>query len=95
MARIHNNVFVLNEKQQPITVWFAMAVVDGNAYKLMGSGAVPNVTAANQTSVKFTSTSTIFTLTAGPMDVIVTFISPIEVSSPIFLIYGSDPCSIT
>lgn len=86
MFRIHNKMLALAEKSQPITVWFAMAVVDGIAYKLMGSGAVPNVTAANQTSVEFTPTRTTFNLTAGPMDISMSFISPIEVSSQLSLI---------
>lgn len=63
-----------------------MAVVDGKGYRLMGSGAVPNVTAANQTSVEFTPTRTTFNLTAGPMNISLSFISPIEVSLHIFLI---------
>ena len=47
---------------------------------ILGSAdtSVVNVTKATQKSVEFTPTRTSFIMTAGPMDVNLTFISPIE-----------------
>ena len=54
--------------------------VDGQSYQLLGASTVANYTAANQKSVLFTPTRTSFLLTAGTVDVNMTFLSPIEVS---------------
>ena len=49
-------------------------------------GANPNFNGSvAQIAVAFTSTSTTFGMQAGPMDVNVTFLSPIEACSPLFL----------
>ncbi|PAV15276.1 hypothetical protein PNOK_0903700 [Pyrrhoderma noxium] len=58
--------------------WNAGIRVDGKAYNILGASAVANYTAANQTSVLFTPTRTSFLLTAGTVDVNMTFLSPIE-----------------
>lgn len=63
-----------------MTRWFAFAVVDGTAYRILGDGDHPGLLVANQTAVEFTPTRTTFNLTTGIMSFSVSFISPIEVS---------------
>ena len=69
-------------------------VVDGTAYRVLGDAPITNTTVANQSTVEFTATRTSFILTAGKMDVNVSFISPVEVRTtlvPVFdLGVGSD-----
>ena len=60
--------------------WNAGIRVDGQAYNLFGASDIANYTSANQTSVLFTPTRTSVLLTAGTVDVNMTFLSPIEVS---------------
>ena len=63
--------------------WTARVRVDGTTYSVLGEpdlGMIP----ANQTSVTFTATQTIFNHQAGPVAITVNFISPINVSSPTF-----------
>ena len=60
--------------------WNAGIRVDGQAYNLLGIPGVTNHTNANQKNVLFTPTRTSFLLTAGTVDVNMTFLSPIEVS---------------
>ncbi|EJC98591.1 DUF1793-domain-containing protein [Fomitiporia mediterranea MF3/22] len=72
-----------------ITGWYASAVVDGQAYKLLGDAAIPTVN-ANQTAVEFTATRTSFIFTAGPMQINASFLSPVE---PTDLVRQSMPYS--
>ncbi|PIL29028.1 hypothetical protein GSI_09076 [Ganoderma sinense ZZ0214-1] len=60
--------------------WAGFAKVDGSAYVWMGSPSVPNTTfsKATQKSLKWTSTQSIFVMTAGPVDLTITFLSPVE-----------------
>ncbi|KAI5115723.1 hypothetical protein M0805_009016 [Coniferiporia weirii] len=58
--------------------WYASVIVDGRAYQIIGTSDVPFAPLATQTSVEFTPTSSIFTLTAGNMLINATFMSPIE-----------------
>lgn len=64
-----------------VTGWFIAIVVDGQAYELAGTAL--GVTALNgsvtQKSVSFSPTNTSFNMQTGPMDVTLTFLSPIEV----------------
>ena len=62
-------------------------IIDGQAYSVVGNAngdPLYNGSVA-QTAITFTSTSTTFSMQAGPMDVNVTFLSPIEVYSYFFL----------
>ena len=63
--------------------WFAAMLVDGKPYLLLGSAAESNLnmSAAAQTQQVYTATQTSYLLTAGPMNVNMTFLSPLEVSS--------------
>ncbi|KAL5536139.1 hypothetical protein ACEPAF_4244 [Sanghuangporus sanghuang] len=63
-----------------ITGWYASAVVDDQAYMIMGGATIPNVQNANQTAVEFTATRTSFIFNAGPMQINASFISPVEPS---------------
>ena len=54
-------------------------MVDGQAYRLMGTAPVVDLKTATQTAVEFTPTRTSFIFTAGPMQVNMTLISPVEV----------------
>ena len=59
--------------------WAGKIRVDGQAYAWMGNDRIP----ANQstvTNVQFTPTRSIYVMTAGPMNITITFLSPIEVS---------------
>ena len=63
--------------------WSGSIRVDNISYSWLGAGAPqsnPNVTTP-VTNVQITPTRSIYVMTAGPMNVTVTFLSPIEVSS--------------
>ncbi|KAI0779898.1 DUF1793-domain-containing protein [Fomes fomentarius] len=63
--------------------WAGFANVDGASYCWMGVPAVPATVfnKAVQKSVQITATKTVFVMTAGPVDLTVTFLSPIEPSN--------------
>ncbi|KAF7352670.1 DUF1793-domain-containing protein [Mycena venus] len=63
-----------------IVGWAGFVKVDGVPYVFMGTPSVPAVTfnKAVQKSSRFTSTQSIFVLSAGPVDLTVTFLSPVE-----------------
>ncbi|KAJ6515750.1 hypothetical protein C8R45DRAFT_217798 [Mycena sanguinolenta] len=63
-----------------IVGWAGFVKVDGVPYVFLGAPSVPSVTfsKAIQKSSKFTSTQSIFVLSAGPVDLTVTFLSPVE-----------------
>ncbi|KAJ7684039.1 hypothetical protein B0H17DRAFT_1073347 [Mycena rosella] len=60
--------------------WAGFVKVDGTAYTFLGAPAVSGATfsKAVQKSSRFTSTQSIFVLSAGPVDLTVTFLSPVE-----------------
>ncbi|KAF8076521.1 DUF1793-domain-containing protein [Lyophyllum atratum] len=60
--------------------WAGFVKVDGKAYSFLGAPNVPGATftKAAQKSSKFTATKSIFVLAAGPVDITVTFLSPVE-----------------
>ncbi|KAI1794379.1 DUF1793-domain-containing protein [Ganoderma leucocontextum] len=62
--------------------WAGLAKVDGQAYVWMGTPGIPNVnvTKATQKTLQFTSTQSVFVMTAGPVDLTITFLSPVEPS---------------
>ncbi|KAJ7044481.1 DUF1793-domain-containing protein [Mycena alexandri] len=62
-----------------IVGWAGFVKVDGVPYVFMGSPSVPAAfSKATQKSSQFTSTKSIFVLSAGPVDLTVTFLSPVE-----------------
>ncbi|KAI0358680.1 DUF1793-domain-containing protein [Trametes cingulata] len=63
--------------QQSIMGWAGKIRVDGQTYSWMGQDYAPPL-AANVTNVQITPTRSIFVMQAGPMNVTVTFLSPIE-----------------
>ncbi|KAJ7228524.1 hypothetical protein GGX14DRAFT_554614 [Mycena pura] len=75
-----------------ITGWAGFVKVDGVPYVFLGAPNVPSVTfnKAVQKSSKFTSTQSIFVLSAGPVDLTVTVLSPVE---PTDLVKQSIPFS--
>ncbi|KAG6869300.1 hypothetical protein C0993_000053 [Termitomyces sp. T159_Od127] len=60
--------------------WAGLVKVDGTAYSFLGTPNVPGATyiKATQRSLQFTTTQSIFVLSAGPIDITVTFLSPVE-----------------
>ncbi|KAM5543407.1 hypothetical protein V8D89_002658 [Ganoderma adspersum] len=62
--------------------WAGLTKVDGQAYIWMGAPGVPNanLSKATQKSLQFTSTQSVFVMTAGPVDLTITFLSPVEPS---------------
>ncbi|TBU23523.1 hypothetical protein BD311DRAFT_781613 [Dichomitus squalens] len=62
---------------QDIIGWAGFAKVDGTAYVWMGSPGVPNVTFTKATQKSLQSN---FVPTAGPVDLNITFLSPVEPS---------------
>ncbi|KAI0375561.1 DUF1793-domain-containing protein [Pilatotrama ljubarskyi] len=68
-----------------IVGWAGFAKVDGVAYNWLGVPAVPNAnfTKAMQKSFEFTSTQSIFLMQAGPVDLTITFLSPVEPADPV------------
>ncbi|KAG8213438.1 DUF1793-domain-containing protein [Butyriboletus roseoflavus] len=72
--------------------WAGYIRVDGTAYTFLGDPVVSGATPvrATQQSMQFTATSTYFHLSAGPVDVALTFLSPVEPSD---LVRQSTPFS--
>ncbi|KAL4241900.1 Glutaminase GtaA [Abortiporus biennis] len=72
--------------------WAGYVTVDGTPYNFLGTPSVPSTIAklAVQKSLKFTSTQSTFVMTAGPVDLTVNFLSPVE---PTDLIKQSFPFS--
>ncbi|KAL1665396.1 hypothetical protein GGF50DRAFT_126410 [Schizophyllum commune] len=72
--------------------WAGLAKVDGESYSFLGAPSVPGASFSNavQTSSKYTSTQTTFTMTAGSVDLTISFLSPIE---PDDLVRQSTPFS--
>nr|GAT61417.1 predicted protein [Mycena chlorophos] len=65
--------------------WSAIARVDGKGYPLMGNPAqdpIGSTANAAQTSLEITPTKSIYTMQAGNVAFTLTFLSPIEPSSP-------------
>ncbi|KIY74089.1 DUF1793-domain-containing protein [Cylindrobasidium torrendii FP15055 ss-10] len=60
--------------------WAGFAKVDGTSYSFLGAANVDGQSfeKAVQTSFEFTSTQSTFVLTAGPVDLEVSFLSPVE-----------------
>ncbi|KAJ6598921.1 hypothetical protein DFH09DRAFT_1129565 [Mycena vulgaris] len=62
-----------------IVGWAGFVKVDGISYVFLGAPSVPaTFSKATQKSSRFTSTQSIFVLSAGPVDLTVTFLSPVE-----------------
>ncbi|KAF8639975.1 hypothetical protein AX17_001222 [Amanita inopinata Kibby_2008] len=63
-----------------IVGWAGLVKVDGAAYSFLGAPNVPGASFAKavQKSSEFTATRSIFVLSAGPVDITVTFLSPVE-----------------
>ncbi|KAJ7232842.1 hypothetical protein B0H12DRAFT_1239497 [Mycena haematopus] len=63
-----------------VTAWAGFVKVDGKSYSYLGAASVSGspFTQATQKSFTFTSTQSIFVLSAGPVDVTVTFLSPVD-----------------
>ncbi|KAJ7743879.1 hypothetical protein B0H16DRAFT_1422818 [Mycena metata] len=66
--------------QGSVTGWTGFAKVDGQSYSWLGAASIDgvNFTKATQKSFTFTATQSIFVLSAGPVDITVTFLSPVE-----------------
>ncbi|KAM5543283.1 hypothetical protein V8D89_003157 [Ganoderma adspersum] len=62
--------------------WTGLARVDGQAYVWMGTPKVTNadLNNATQKSMNVTSTRTVFVMAAGPVDLTISFLSPVEPS---------------
>ncbi|PFH52830.1 hypothetical protein AMATHDRAFT_73955 [Amanita thiersii Skay4041] len=73
-----------------IVGWAGFVKVDGKAYSFLGAPNVPGAsfTKAIQKSSEFTATRSTFVLSAGPVDLTVTFLSPVE---PTDLVKQSTP----
>ncbi|KAJ7481103.1 hypothetical protein B0H11DRAFT_1232531 [Mycena galericulata] len=63
--------------------WAGLVNVDGETYSFLGNPVVSGVTFAKaiQTSAKFTATQSTFFMTAGPIELTVNFLSPVEPES--------------
>ncbi|TBU49426.1 hypothetical protein BD309DRAFT_76359 [Dichomitus squalens] len=60
--------------------WAGYVKVDSTTYTWLGVPNVAGPSKATQKSFQFTSTQSIFTLSAGPVDLTATFLSPVEPS---------------
>ncbi|KAG9081933.1 hypothetical protein FS749_007281 [Ceratobasidium sp. UAMH 11750] len=58
--------------------WAGYVRVDGKVYTFLGAPNVAGPTLATQKSMQFTATKSIFVMSAGPVDITVTFLSPVE-----------------
>ncbi|KAJ7652052.1 hypothetical protein DFH06DRAFT_540129 [Mycena polygramma] len=65
-----------------VNAWAGFVNVDGTSYSFLGAASVDgsSFTKATQKSFSFTSTQSTFVLSAGPVDVTVNFLSPVETS---------------
>ncbi|THH26639.1 hypothetical protein EUX98_g7550 [Antrodiella citrinella] len=72
-----------------IVGWAGYVSVDGNVFTFLGAPSV-TATQAVQKSFQFTSTQSTFVMTAGPVDLTVNFLSPVE---PADLVKQSFPFS--
>ncbi|KAJ7760336.1 hypothetical protein B0H14DRAFT_3096426 [Mycena olivaceomarginata] len=73
-----------------ITAWVGFVRVDGISYTFLGTPPLSPYPVWELTSPKFTSTQSTFVLSAGPVDVTATFLSPVE---PTDLVKQSIPLS--
>ncbi|KAF9476478.1 DUF1793-domain-containing protein [Pholiota conissans] len=75
-----------------IVGWAGFVKVDGQSFSFLGASNVPGATfvKAVQKSFQFSSTQSIFVLSAGPVDITITFLSPVE---PTDLVKQSIPFS--
>lgn len=75
------NVFAYMElTPRKILGWAGHIRIDGTVYRWLGDdGSGPSIP-SNLTSRRVTPTRTVFQIQAGPMNLNVTFLSPIEVS---------------
>ncbi|KAI0759823.1 hypothetical protein BD413DRAFT_495995 [Trametes elegans] len=62
--------------------WVGKMKVDGQTYSWLGNDPIPENTSGNVTNVRITPTRSIFVMQAGPMNVTITFLSPIESPMP-------------
>ena len=62
--------------------WSGKIRVNGTTYKWLGQDNTG--IAANVTNIQITPTRTIFVMRAGPMNVTVTFLTPVEVCDSCF-----------
>ncbi|EJD43842.1 DUF1793-domain-containing protein [Auricularia subglabra TFB-10046 SS5] len=60
-----------------VTGWAGYIRVDGKTYTWMGAANLDGTTKAAQTDMEFTSSSSFFNLAAGPVDITITFLSPV------------------
>ncbi|CAE6479297.1 unnamed protein product [Rhizoctonia solani] len=58
--------------------WAGYIRVDGKAYTFLGAPNVAGATLATQKKMQFTATKSTFVLAAGPVDLTVQFLSPVE-----------------
>ncbi|KDQ64628.1 hypothetical protein JAAARDRAFT_201939 [Jaapia argillacea MUCL 33604] len=58
--------------------WAGYVKVDGTTYNFLGAPTVAGASKAVQKSVTFTATQSTFVMTAGPVDLTVNFLSPVE-----------------
>ncbi|QRV90571.1 hypothetical protein RhiJN_18589 [Ceratobasidium sp. AG-Ba] len=58
--------------------WAGYVRVDGKVYTFLGAPSVAGATLATQKQMQFTGTKSTFILGAGPVDLNVTFLSPVE-----------------
>ncbi|KAG8753718.1 hypothetical protein FRC12_011450 [Ceratobasidium sp. 428] len=58
--------------------WTSYAKVDNVTYLIMGAPSTPANNVTNQTQTQFTTTRTTITSRAGPVDLTVTFLSPLD-----------------
>ncbi|KAJ7904655.1 DUF1793-domain-containing protein [Mycena olivaceomarginata] len=86
-----NDVWASVLEWKCILGWAGFVKVDGVSYVFLGTPSVPaTFSKAVQKSSHFTSTQSIFVLSAGPVDITVTFLSPVE---PTDLVKQSIPFS--
>lgn len=59
--------------------WAGLIRIDGQSYRWLGGNDIPDSTSCNLTARQTTPTRTILQYEAGPMNLTVTYLSPIEV----------------
>ena len=59
--------------------------MDGTTYRWMGNDASGVSGNANVTNIQITPTRSIFVMQAGPMNITITFLSPVEVRGSVLM----------
>ena len=68
------------EPHNQILGWVGFARIDGTVWEWLGDNTSPSPNISHFTDLEITPTRTIYQFSAGPMNLTITYLTPIEVS---------------